>query len=421
VYTLGSRADLANVLVPPESVGAALVRADRGGDVTYHGPGQLVGYPLISLAEWRARPTRRRRVRTQARSRAHCRARRPRRRIRVADRRSHGCVGRRREGRGDRGARRQRPHPARVRAQRRSRPGHVLAQSFPAASPTRESHLPRVSSAPRPTCTTSSTASSPGLPKRSGTPRSNGKTSRGAKRPAISPRSRATRSRSTRPPKPRPRGEAGAAAGSAGAGRCRSEHGGPAAGMDAGACAFRRRVSRGQAARARPRSPHRVRVGRLSEHLRVLGRSHATFNDPRRPLQRERAASVSSTRASRCRSTPASPPESRTPYNTMGLEHAVITCVARDDLDDGGATVFARTIAAIREQSPRTRVEVLISDCHAIPKRSTRSSRPAPTCWPTTSRRFPGCNAPRARRPDTRVRSRCWRDRRRRVSSRSRA
>src|SRR3954452_5351569 len=54
VYTLGSRADLSNVLVPPESVGAELVRADRGGDVTYHGPGQLVGYPIPSLGEWRA-------------------------------------------------------------------------------------------------------------------------------------------------------------------------------------------------------------------------------------------------------------------------------------------------------------------------------------------------------------------------------
>ncbi len=49
VYTLGARADLANVLVPPESVGAELVRADRGGDVTYHGPGQLVGYPILSV------------------------------------------------------------------------------------------------------------------------------------------------------------------------------------------------------------------------------------------------------------------------------------------------------------------------------------------------------------------------------------
>ncbi len=46
VYTLGARADLANVLVPPADVGAELVRADRGGDVTYHGPGQLVGYVI---------------------------------------------------------------------------------------------------------------------------------------------------------------------------------------------------------------------------------------------------------------------------------------------------------------------------------------------------------------------------------------
>jgi lipoic acid synthetase len=43
-----------HVLVPPESVGAELVRADRGGDVTYHGPGQLVGYPIVTLGEWRA-------------------------------------------------------------------------------------------------------------------------------------------------------------------------------------------------------------------------------------------------------------------------------------------------------------------------------------------------------------------------------
>ncbi len=50
VYTLGVRADLGNLLVPPAEVGADLVRADRGGDVTYHGPGQLVGYPILSVA-----------------------------------------------------------------------------------------------------------------------------------------------------------------------------------------------------------------------------------------------------------------------------------------------------------------------------------------------------------------------------------
>ncbi len=49
VYTLGVRADPTHVLVPPASVGAELARTDRGGDVTYHGPGQLVGYPILSL------------------------------------------------------------------------------------------------------------------------------------------------------------------------------------------------------------------------------------------------------------------------------------------------------------------------------------------------------------------------------------
>lgn len=49
VYTLGARGDLAHVLVPPAEVGAELVRADRGGDVTYHGPGQLVGYPILTV------------------------------------------------------------------------------------------------------------------------------------------------------------------------------------------------------------------------------------------------------------------------------------------------------------------------------------------------------------------------------------
>ena len=49
VYTLGVRADMGNLLVPPADVGAELVRADRGGDVTYHGPGQLVGYPILTV------------------------------------------------------------------------------------------------------------------------------------------------------------------------------------------------------------------------------------------------------------------------------------------------------------------------------------------------------------------------------------
>ena len=46
----------------------------------------------------------------------------------------------------------------------------------------------------------------------------------------------------------------------------------------------------------------------------------------------------------------------------LGLRHVVITQVTRDDLPDGGASHFAKTIAAIRELCPSTSIEVLISD-----------------------------------------------------------
>lgn len=46
----------------------------------------------------------------------------------------------------------------------------------------------------------------------------------------------------------------------------------------------------------------------------------------------------------------------------MGLQHCVVTSVARDDLADGGASIFAATIRAIRKRMPFCRVEVLIPD-----------------------------------------------------------
>ncbi|TVY09419.1 lipoyl synthase [Paenibacillus cremeus] len=46
----------------------------------------------------------------------------------------------------------------------------------------------------------------------------------------------------------------------------------------------------------------------------------------------------------------------------MGLRHAVVTSVARDDLQDGGAMIFAETIRAVRRRNPFTGVEVLIPD-----------------------------------------------------------
>jgi lipoic acid synthetase len=51
VFTFGPRSDLAhNLRCDPAAVGAELVAVSRGGDITYHGPGQLVGYPIITVA-----------------------------------------------------------------------------------------------------------------------------------------------------------------------------------------------------------------------------------------------------------------------------------------------------------------------------------------------------------------------------------
>lgn len=46
----------------------------------------------------------------------------------------------------------------------------------------------------------------------------------------------------------------------------------------------------------------------------------------------------------------------------MGLSHVVVTSVDRDDLDDGGANQFVRTIAAIRQNAPNTTIEILTPD-----------------------------------------------------------
>ena len=54
VYTIGRGGNEANLLASPErlrEIGAELIRIDRGGDVTFHGPGQLVAYPIVELRD----------------------------------------------------------------------------------------------------------------------------------------------------------------------------------------------------------------------------------------------------------------------------------------------------------------------------------------------------------------------------------
>ena len=93
VFTHGMRADLEhNLKCEPAAVGAELVPVKRGGDITYHGPGQLVGYPILNVdnrlgaaahvcgvegllidALARARPAERRSARRVRRRVARCR------------------------------------------------------------------------------------------------------------------------------------------------------------------------------------------------------------------------------------------------------------------------------------------------------------------------------------------------------------
>ncbi len=54
VYTLGKSGQETNLLINADylkSIGAAFYRTDRGGDITYHGPGQIVGYPIVNLEQ----------------------------------------------------------------------------------------------------------------------------------------------------------------------------------------------------------------------------------------------------------------------------------------------------------------------------------------------------------------------------------
>ena len=56
VVTLGRNGHLSNILASPEMLsraGVEMHETNRGGDVTYHGPGQIVGYPIFDLRDWK--------------------------------------------------------------------------------------------------------------------------------------------------------------------------------------------------------------------------------------------------------------------------------------------------------------------------------------------------------------------------------
>ena len=59
---------------------------------------------------------------------------------------------------------------------------------------------------------------------------------------------------------------------------------------------------------------------------------------------------------------PGEPERLASAIKELGLKYAVITCVTRDDLPDGGAEHFVKTIEAVRAVSPNTKVEILTSD-----------------------------------------------------------
>jgi len=56
VITIGKSGTISNLLVNPDSLiskGIDIIQTDRGGDITFHGPGQIIGYPILNLLKFR--------------------------------------------------------------------------------------------------------------------------------------------------------------------------------------------------------------------------------------------------------------------------------------------------------------------------------------------------------------------------------
>ena len=127
-----------------------------------------------------------------------------------------------------------------------------------------------------------------------------------------------------------------------------------------------------------PRGPaHRLRGSRLPQHLRMLGRPRGDFLIGGEQCTRRCDFCQIDTGkpADLDRDEPRRVAES---VAAMGLKYATVTGVARDDLPDGGAWLYAETVRAIKQLNPSTGVELLVPDFNGEPDllREVFESRP---------------------------------------------
>ena len=111
----------------------------------------------------------------------------------------------------------------------------------------------------------------------------------------------------------------------------------------------------------RRRPAHGLPGGRLPEHRRLLGARHGHVHDPRRHLHR-RCGFCNVKTGKPTWNDPLEPLRVARSVARMGLRHAVITSVDRDDLPDYGASVWCGVIRSIRMQAPECKIECLTPD-----------------------------------------------------------
>jgi len=92
----------------------------------------------------------------------------------------------------------------------------------------------------------------------------------------------------------------------------------------------------------------------------------------------------------------------------LGLKHAVITSVNRDDDNIGAAEIFAETIREVRRQAPGCQVEVLIPDFQGREDALKIVLAARPEVLTTIPKPYPGCTAPFAPARAMSARSSCW-------------